>query len=127
MLFLGLTYFKMSDTDMFRPPTVRSAGTALDRALFSKTVSIAAARVQDRKNISKNRGLLEKNRDLLRVERTSVVRDDPDPALAAKGGKCLLLKPEIKPDGSRRRHSHVNGKADSVQTQQHGVHCYSKQ
>lgn len=90
----------MLDENMFRPPIVRSASAILDRALFSKTVPLAAARVLDRKNISKARHLLEKNKDLLRLERIGAVRDDPDTTIAAKGGKCLLLKPEIKVGGN---------------------------
>jgi tRNA (guanine37-N1)-methyltransferase len=71
----------------------------LDRALFSKTIPIAAARVTDRKQISKCRSQLGKSKELLHLERLAVVRDDPDPILASKGGKCLLLKPKVKPDG----------------------------
>lgn len=41
---------------------------------------------------------MDKSKELLRVDRVSAVREDPDPALAAKGGKCLLLKPEVKPE-----------------------------
>lgn len=84
---------------LFRPPVQRSATTVLDRSLFSKTIPISAARVADRKLISKCRQQLEKSKDLLRLERSSVVRPDPDFALAASGGKCLLLRPDIKSDG----------------------------
>jgi tRNA (guanine37-N1)-methyltransferase len=84
---------------LFRPPIHRSAAAALDRALFSKTILIAAARIADRKQISRCRAELEKSRDLLRLERISSVRDDPDPTFASKGGKCLLLQPEVKVDG----------------------------
>ena len=84
---------------MFRPPIQRSAAAVLDRALFSKTIPIAAARVTDKKQISRCRTQLDKSRELLRLERLMIVRDDPDPILASKGGKCLLLKPEVKPDG----------------------------
>lgn len=84
---------------LFRPPIQRSAAAVLDRALFSKTIPIAAARVTDKKQISRCRTQLDKSRELLRLERLMIVRDDPDPILASKGGKCLLLKPEVKPDG----------------------------
>jgi len=84
---------------LFRPPIHRSTAAVLDRALFSKTIPIAAARVTDRKQISRCRSQLDKSKELLHLERLTVVRDDPDPILASKGGKCLLLKPEVKPDG----------------------------
>jgi tRNA (guanine37-N1)-methyltransferase len=85
---------------LFRPPIHRSAAAVLDRALFSKTIPIAAARVTDRKQISRCRTQLDKSKELLHLERLTAVRDDPDPISASKGGKCLLLKPEVKPDGS---------------------------
>jgi tRNA (guanine37-N1)-methyltransferase len=94
---------------MFRPPIVRSASAILDRALFSKTYPIAAARIPDKKLISKSRGMLEKSKDLLRLERVTSVREDPDPELAKAGAKCLLLKPEVKADGENiRTHSMIS-------------------
>lgn len=83
-----------------RPPTHRTAAAILDRALFSKTIALAAARVPDHKNISRYRTQLDKSQELLRLERQASVRADPDPILASKGGKCLLLKPEVKVDGA---------------------------
>jgi tRNA (guanine37-N1)-methyltransferase len=85
---------------LFRPPIVRSATAALDRSLFSKTIPLAAARVPNVKNISRFQVELNKSHELLTLDRLRPVRIDPDPALASKGGKCLLLKPEIKPDDS---------------------------
>ncbi|KAF4636532.1 hypothetical protein G7Y89_g1556 [Cudoniella acicularis] len=82
---------------LFRPPLVRSASATLNRALFSKTIPVAAARIQSVKNISKFRAQLQKTKELLILERLLIVRPDPDPTLAAKGGKCLLLKPHVKP------------------------------
>ena len=84
---------------LFRPPICRNAGTVLDRSLFSKIVPLSAARVTDKKLISKCRQSLEKSKDLLRAERLGAVRPDPDTTLAAHGGKCLLLRPDIKADG----------------------------
>ncbi|KAI9048130.1 hypothetical protein LZ554_007925 [Drepanopeziza brunnea f. sp. 'monogermtubi'] len=81
---------------LFRPPIVRSASAALDRTLFSKTIPMAAARVASLKNLSCYRQKLEKSKELMQLERVMNVRPDPDPILAEKGGKCLLLKPEIK-------------------------------
>ncbi|RFU34301.1 hypothetical protein B7463_g2005, partial [Scytalidium lignicola] len=83
---------------LFRPPIVRSASAVLDRSLFSRTIPIAAARVENIKNISRFRGQLDKTKELLRLERHSNIRSDPDPALAAKGGKCLLLMPQVRPE-----------------------------
>ena len=90
---------------LFRPPIVRSASAALDRALFSKTIPVAAARVSNLKNLSKFRQQLDKSKELMQLERVMNVRPDPDPLLAEKGGKCLLLKPEIKPEGIFDIHS----------------------
>jgi tRNA (guanine37-N1)-methyltransferase len=84
---------------LLRPPIIRSATATLDRALWSKTIPISAARVRNVKNISKMRTGLEKSKEMIKLERLVNVRPDPDEALAAKGGKCLLLKPEVKPDG----------------------------
>lgn len=84
---------------LFRPPIVRSASAILDRSLFSKTILIAAARVANPKNISRFRTQLEKSKELAKLERIQHVQSDPDPALAKNGVKCLLLRPEIKPEG----------------------------
>ena len=93
----------------FRPPTIiRSAaaaaaataaspGLTLDRSLFSKTVSLAAAAVADNKKISEWRRVLHKTRELLDADRIQVVRPHPDGALAARGSKCLLLDPKVRP------------------------------
>ena len=81
---------------MFRPP-INRAMHFLDRSFFQKEVPISAARILNNQRISNLRRELERAKDLLRLERTSVVRPDPD--LAAQGKKCLLLKPEIKHDG----------------------------
>jgi len=85
---------------LFRPPIVRSAAAALDRSLFSKTIPLAAARVPNLKNISLFQAQLNKSHELLTLDRLRAVRIDPDPVLGSKGGKCLLLKPEVKPDDS---------------------------
>lgn len=84
---------------LFRPPIVRSANAILDRSLFAKTIPIAAARIENIKNISRFRTQLDKTKELLKLERLSNIRSDPDPAIAAKGGKCLLLMPQVKPEG----------------------------
>ncbi|KAM3087468.1 tRNA(m(1)G37)methyltransferase, variant 3 [Clarireedia jacksonii] len=84
---------------IFRPPIVRTAASGiLDRSLFSKTIPLSAARISNNKNISKCRSQMQKSKELLLLERISNVRPDPDPQLAEKGGKCLLLKPEVKHD-----------------------------
>lgn len=86
---------------LLRPPVVRSATGILDRALFSKTVPIAAARIFSNKDITKVRTQLEQSKDVLVLERIKTVRPDPDAALASKGSKCLLLNPEVKSEGMR--------------------------
>lgn len=84
---------------LFKPPIHRSAKAVLDRTLFRKTVPISAARITDNKLISKYRGNFEKSKELLHAERLTNVRKDPDATLAAKGVKCLLLRPDVKPNG----------------------------
>jgi hypothetical protein len=111
---------------LFRPPIHRSAAAVLDRALFSKTIPLAAARIADNKHISRYRTQLDKSRDLLHLERQLSVRPDPEPTLASKGGKCLLLQPEVKVDGEIRRIANYKLLANAVQIPQHGTPSYKK-
>ncbi|RKF53487.1 tRNA -methyltransferase [Golovinomyces cichoracearum] len=83
---------------VFRPPLVRSATTVFDRSLFSKAVPVAAARIKDPKDIGRFRSELCKTREILKLERFLNVRPDPDPEVAAKGGKCVILDPQVKPE-----------------------------
>lgn len=83
---------------LFRPPVVRSAAGVLNRALFSKTVRLAAAAIQDKTQIAKWRKSLEKGKEMLVVDRLQAIRPHPDPVMAAKGLKCLLLDASIKHD-----------------------------
>ncbi|KAK4128214.1 hypothetical protein N657DRAFT_638639 [Parathielavia appendiculata] len=85
---------------IFRPPIVRTGTAALNRALFSKTVDIAAAAVLDNRLISKYRKSLETGREILHAERISPIRPHPDKALAEQGRKCLLLNPSVRPEAS---------------------------
>ena len=78
-------------TDMFRPPTNR-AMRVLDRSYFWKRVPLAAARVLQKKQIAKCRSDI--GDDLLKLDRVSVVKDDPSDGSL----KALLLRPEIKHD-----------------------------
>ncbi|KAL5611524.1 hypothetical protein BROUX41_000883 [Berkeleyomyces rouxiae] len=80
-----------------RAPLVR-AMTTLDKSLFSKTFNISAATIKDNKTISKYRKLMEKSNELLALDRLSAIAADPRPEVAQKGGKCLLLKPSVKPE-----------------------------
>ncbi|PHH51609.1 tRNA (guanine(37)-N1)-methyltransferase [Ceratocystis fimbriata CBS 114723] len=80
-----------------RAPLARAMKT-LDKSLFSKTFNISAATIKDNKTISKYRKLMEKNNELLALERLSPIAADPRPEAAQKGGKCLLLKPSVKPE-----------------------------
>ncbi|KAJ4421613.1 tRNA(m(1)G37)methyltransferase [Gnomoniopsis sp. IMI 355080] len=81
---------------LLRPP-VLGTSTVLNKAAFAQTFNIAAASVRDTKNITRFRQELFKSKDLLTIERQSSVVPDPDTSLAAKGRKCLLLKPSISP------------------------------
>ncbi|KAF3344939.1 Xylosidase/arabinosidase [Verticillium dahliae VDG2] len=74
-------------------PLARAA-TTLDRSLFAKTLSLAAATVQDNRNIARLRKQLTKGRELLEWERLNACKPDPVEA----GKKCLLLKEGVKAD-----------------------------
>lgn len=84
--------------EMFRPPFNR-AMRAFDRTFFKKTIPISAARVLDNKNITKCRFDLTRSKDVLGLDRLGVVR--PDPTDHNNGTKCILLRPELRDDGSQ--------------------------
>ena len=86
-------------TAMLRPPVVRSGTAALNRALFTKKVDLAAAAVPDARLISKYRKVLTNTKEILRVDRISPVRSHPDQTLAQQGQKCLILTPTVKAQG----------------------------
>lgn len=81
---------------LMRPPRMQPS-TTLNKALFSKTVQLAAASVRDNKNLSRLRQALNKSGDILPLDRISAIIPDPDADLAAKGRRCLLLNPSILP------------------------------
>lgn len=84
-------------SDMFRPPVNRLM-KVLDRSFFRKSIPLAAAQVNDTRRIA----------SLLRELQTDVLETHPhaqnvslvQPAPKGNGLKVLLLKPEIKVDGS---------------------------
>ncbi|KAG9245551.1 putative undecaprenyl pyrophosphate protein [Calycina marina] len=84
---------------IFRPSIVRTSGAALDRAIFNKTIPVAAARVFEPKNINKYVKALQSSRDIVGLDRLKPTILDPDSSYARKGGKCILLRPQIKPEG----------------------------
>ena len=84
-----------SDSAMFRPP-VNRAMRVLDRSFFQKSVPISAARIRDKKQISKYRA--ELGHDMLRLDRMQTVRSVRDSE--GKEAKALLLRPEVKQDGN---------------------------
>jgi tRNA (guanine37-N1)-methyltransferase len=88
------------EMNLFRPPLVK-ASTTLNRALFAKTVDLAAARLIKPQDIGRYRKILESSKDILDVPRISPVVGDPDQSLAAQGRRCLLLRPGIKANGKR--------------------------
>jgi len=90
-----------AEMSMFRAPIVRSGTAALNRALFSKKVNLAAAAVKDNKLISQYRPRLNAGKEILNVDRISPIQNHPDKALADQGRKCLLLNPSVKPEGQR--------------------------
>ncbi|KAJ4343230.1 tRNA(m(1)G37)methyltransferase [Didymella glomerata] len=83
--------------DMFAPP-VNRAMKVLDRSFFQRTVPASAARIFKPQDIARCRKELQLSRDTLPNNRIQPVRPDPDAARAQKGGKCLVLKPEVVHD-----------------------------
>ena len=90
----------MSDdaSDMFAPP-VNRAMKVLDRAFFQRTVPTSAARIFNPRDIARVRNALDRGRDTLKT-RLDSVRHDPDADRAARGVKCLILKPEVLHNGT---------------------------
>ncbi len=110
-----------ADMSIFRPPILRSAAltasASLNKALFTNTFDISAARVHDNRLISKYQKALTSSREILRLDRQSAVVDDPEPLVAWPAGtapaeaaaaaaaqakprlrrKCLLLQPQVLP------------------------------
>ncbi|KAF9736184.1 tRNA(m(1)G37)methyltransferase [Paraphaeosphaeria minitans] len=85
----------MSDdpTEMFAPP-INRAMKVLDRSFFQKTINTSAARIFSPKDISRVRTDLDRSRDSLKT-RLDGIRPDTDAARATRGGKCLILKPDV--------------------------------
>jgi tRNA (guanine37-N1)-methyltransferase len=104
----------MSD-EMFAPP-VNRAMKVLDRGFFQKTVPTTAARIFNVKDISRCRKELEKSRDALLLNRIQPIRPDPCEERAQKGGKCILLRPDIVRNGTTPPHIYVPGNAEFEQT-----------
>ncbi|KXX76995.1 hypothetical protein MMYC01_206983 [Madurella mycetomatis] len=84
------------DMSMFRPPIIRTGTAALNRALFTKKVDLAAAALHDARLIAQYRKILHSSKEILQVDRISPIRPHPDQTLARQGRKCLLLNPTIK-------------------------------
>ncbi|KAK3330216.1 putative undecaprenyl pyrophosphate protein [Apodospora peruviana] len=83
---------------LLHPPIVRTGAGALNRALFTKKVDLAAATVQDPRLISKYRKVLADSKALLRQDRISpvvTVPEDKAKGLLERGRKCLLLAPGV--------------------------------
>ncbi|KAI9677929.1 MAG: tRNA(m(1)G37)methyltransferase [Trizodia sp. TS-e1964] len=83
---------------LFRPPVNRTMQT-LDRSYFAKSIPLSAVRVLDNSAISKYRSQLEKSKELLKLERITPIRCDPE-ADPQKNQRCLLLRPEVRHDDS---------------------------
>jgi tRNA (guanine37-N1)-methyltransferase len=83
--------------NLFRAPAAARAAKTLDRSLFSQVVPTAAASVRENNLLSRYRKELEKTREIFALDKLNPIVADPDPTLAAQGKKCLILKPDIKP------------------------------
>ncbi|EPE09428.1 trna (guanine-n -)-methyltransferase [Ophiostoma piceae UAMH 11346] len=98
-----------SAMSFIRPPILRSAAltasATLNKALFTETFEIAAARVHDNRLISKFQKALTGTQELLKAERIAPVADDPETISTETPGqakspqrrKCLLLNPTVSP------------------------------
>ncbi|KAL2269954.1 hypothetical protein VTJ83DRAFT_2138 [Remersonia thermophila] len=89
-------YHAEGDMTVFQVPIVRTGTAALNRALFSKSIGIAAAAVHDNKTIAHYRKALQASKEILQADRVSPICPHPDKALAEQGRKCLLLTPGVK-------------------------------
>lgn len=88
------------EMSFLRPPVVRlGAGAALNRALFTKKVDLAAAAIQSPKVIAHYRKALQTSQEMLKVDRISPIVSHPDKELGAQGRKCILLNPSVKAEG----------------------------
>jgi tRNA (guanine37-N1)-methyltransferase len=92
------------DMNAFHAPLARGI-IKLDRCLFSKTLNLSAAALNDVRNLSRYRKMLEKRDEilLLRGRHLSPIQPHPDGQLAAQGRKCLVLDQKIKAEGARNR------------------------
>jgi tRNA (guanine37-N1)-methyltransferase len=95
----GKIYEVDGDMIVFRCPIVRTGTAVLNRALFNKSLPIAAAALKDNRLITKYRKPLEAGREILYADRISPIASHPDKELAKQGRKCLLLNPSVKPEG----------------------------
>ena len=86
----------LEQPEMLRPP-INRALKQLDRSLFSKTIPLSAIKVSDLRQIAKLKQDLR--RDLYFVDRRKYVVSLPQEN-DGWPGKALLLRPEIKADGS---------------------------
>ena len=90
---------------VLRPPIVRSSLNALNRALFTQKISLAAAAINDSRAISKYRKTLTETHDILNLERISPIVSHPDTKLREQGKKCILLEPHVKAECKLALHS----------------------
>ena len=88
----------MSSSDMFAPP-VNRAMKVLDKSFFQKTIPTSAARIFNTKDISRCRKELTASHDTLPNNRVDPIRPDPEGERAQKGGKCMVLRPEVLHNG----------------------------
>lgn len=85
--------------NLFRAPAAVRAAKTLDRSLFSRTLPTTVAAIRENKLISKYRKELTASQEILFVEKLNFIIPNPDPTLASQGGKCFVLRPEVKSDG----------------------------
>ncbi|KAH7326511.1 Met-10+ like-protein-domain-containing protein [Stachybotrys elegans] len=99
--------------NFFRAPAAARAAKTLDRTLFARVLPASAACLRETKTISKYRKELEKTGELLALDKFSPIVPDPDASLAAKGARCLVLKPEVKPSAPETWSSVLRQAAES--------------
>ena len=110
---MRLEHCTVPSSDMFRPP-INRAMRALDRSFFKKRIPLAAAQVLNIREIAKCQTQLKS--DLLNLDRLANVRTDP---VTDSTRKVLLLRPEIKTDGTLLTTIALDPSADALARPNH--------
>lgn len=86
---------------IFRPTAAlrcASKTLTLDKALFDRVVSTAAAVPRENQLLAKYTKVLDKTNEVFRHDKTRPVVPHPDEGRAGKGERVLILDPKVKPE-----------------------------